>query len=84
LQSGKNDKAVEAYDVVIRTYSKSSSVPEAYLKKGQALMNLKQFDQAREALEYVVKNFPPDNAAVLQAQQRLIDLKQITATPPRR
>jgi tol-pal system protein YbgF len=84
LQSGKNDKAVEAYDVVIRTYSKSSSVPEAYLKKGQALMNLKQYDQAREALEYVVKNFPPDNAAVLQAQQRLIDLKQIAAPPPRR
>jgi len=84
LQSGKNDKAVEAYDVVIRTYSKSSSVPEAYLKKGQALMNLKQYDQARESLEYVVKNFPPDNAAVLQAQQRLIDLKQITAPPPRR
>ncbi len=34
LQSGKNDKAVEAYDVVIRTYPKSSSVPEAYCQEG--------------------------------------------------
>jgi tol-pal system protein YbgF len=84
LQSGKNDKAVDAYDVVIRTYPKSSSVPEAYAKKGMALMNMKQYDRAREALEYVVKNFPPDNAAVAIAQQRLTDLKAITAPPPKR
>jgi len=84
LQTGKNDKAVEAYDVVIRTYSKSSSVPEAYAKKGVALINLKQYDRAREALEYVVKNYPADNAAVGLAQQRLTDLKQITAPPPKR
>ena len=38
------------------------SVPEAYAKKGLALMNLKQYDKAREALEYVIKNYPPDNA----------------------
>ena len=84
LMSGKNDKAVEAYDVVIRTYPKSNSVAEAYLKKGQALMTLKQYDRAREALEYVVKNFPADNTAVPIAQQRLTDLKQITAPTPKR
>src|SRR5690242_18552233 len=84
LQTAKNDKAVDAYDVVIRTYPKSSSVAEAYLKKGQALMNLKQYDRAREAWDYVVKNFPPDNASVSIAQQRLIDLKAITAPPPKR
>jgi TolA-binding protein len=84
LQTGKNDKAVDAYDVVIRTYPKSSSVAEAYLKKGQALMNLKQYDRAREAFDYVVKNFAPDNASVSIAQQRLIDLKAITAPPPKR
>ena len=84
LQSAKYDKAVDAYDVVIRTYPKSSSVPEAYAKKGMALMNMKQYDRAREALEYVVKNFPPDNAAVAIAQQRLTDLKAITAPPPKR
>ena len=82
LQGKKDDKAVEAYDVVVRTYSKSNSVPEAYAKKGLALMNLKQFDKAREALEYVIKNYPPDNAAVIFAQQRLTDLKQMTAAPP--
>jgi TolA-binding protein len=84
LQTGKNDKAVDAYDVVIRTYSKSSSVAEAYLKKGQALMNLKQYDRAREAFDYVVKNFPPDNTTVAIAQQRLTDLKAITAPAPKR
>jgi tol-pal system protein YbgF len=84
LQSGKNDKAVDAYDVVIRTYPKSNSVAEAYLKKGQALMNLKQYDRAREALDYVVKNFPADNASVAIAQQRLVDLKAITAPPAKR
>jgi TolA-binding protein len=84
LQTKKDDKAVEAYDVVIRTYPKSSSVAEAYTKKGQALMNLKQYDRAREALEYVVKNFPADNAAVAVAQQRLTDLKVITAPPTKR
>jgi TolA-binding protein len=84
LQTGKNDKAVDAYDVVIRTYPKSSSVAEAYLKKGQALMNLKQYDRARESFDYVVKNFAPDNASVSIAQQRLIDLKAITAPPPKR
>jgi TolA-binding protein len=84
LQTGKNDKAVDAYDVVIRTYSKSNSVPEAYAKKGLALMNLKQYDKAREALEYVIKNYPPDNAAVVFAQQRLTDLKAVTAPPAKR
>jgi TolA-binding protein len=59
-------------------------VPEAYAKKGLALMNLKQYDKAREALEYVVKNYPPDNQGVIYAQQRLTDLKQITAPPPKR
>jgi tol-pal system protein YbgF len=84
FQLGKYDKAVETYDVVIRNYPKSSSVAEAYAKKGSSLMYLKQYDKAREALEYVIKNYPPDNAAVIWAQQRLTDLKQITATPPKR
>jgi hypothetical protein len=48
------------------------------------LISLKQYDRAREALEYVVKNYPADNAAVGLAQQRLTDLKQITAPPPKR
>jgi TolA-binding protein len=84
LQLGKNEKAVDAYDVVIRSYPKSTSVAEAYAKKGLALMNLKQYDRAKEALEYVIANFPPDNFAVSYAQQRLSDLKQITAPPAKR
>ena len=46
-------------------------------------MSLKQYDTARESLEYVIKNYPADNAAVIYAQQRLKDLQQI-ATPPKR
>ena len=47
LQAGKNDKAVEAYDQAIRTYPGGDAIPEAYYKKGLALRNLKQLDQAR-------------------------------------
>lgn len=82
LQLGKNDKAIDAYDVAIRTYGKSNVVPEAYAKKGLALMNLKQYDKAREALEYVIKNYSADNPAAIFAQQRLKEIPQ--AAPPKR
>ena len=50
LQDGKNDKAVEAYDLAIRTYPSGNAIPEAYYKKGLALKNLKQIDLARAGL----------------------------------
>ena len=49
----------------IRNYPTSSAVPEAYYKKGTALQSLKQHDDAREAFEYVVKNYPDSTAATL-------------------
>jgi TolA-binding protein len=71
LNAGKNDKAVEAYDKTIRTYPSGNVVPDAYYKKGLALMNLKNAAAAREAWEFVVKNYPTSDAAN-QARNRLL------------
>jgi TolA-binding protein len=70
---GKNDKAIEAYDLTIRTYPKSSAVPEATYKKGLAHQNLRQMDAARIAFETVVKNYP-DTIEALLAKQKLEQL----------
>jgi len=79
LQDGKNEKAVEAYDLAIRTYANGNAIPEAYYKKGLALKNLKQVDLAREAWEYVIKTYDQSTAALLAKQQ----LQQLTAPPGR-
>jgi TolA-binding protein len=73
LAQGKNDKAVEEYDKVIRIYPGGNAVPDAYYKKGIALADLKQIDQARAAFETVAKTFPDSTAATL-ARQRLTAL----------
>jgi TolA-binding protein len=73
MQLGKYEPAVAAFDTVIRNYPKSNEVPEAYVKKGTALKTLRQTDKAREAFEFVVKNYP-DNVAATVAQQRLQEL----------
>jgi TolA-binding protein len=46
-------------------------IPDAYYKKGLALMNMKNVAGAREAWEFVVKNYPNSDAAN-QAKQRLL------------
>ena len=69
VQDGKNDKAVEAYDLAIRTYPNGNAIPEAYYKKGLALKNLRQLDRAREAFEYVAKTYPDSDAGRLAKQQ---------------
>lgn len=74
LADGKNDKAVEAYDKAIRTYSGGDAIPEAYYKKGLALQQLKDADRAREAWEFALKNFP-DSTAGQMSKQRLDQLR---------
>ena len=69
LGAGKNDKAVEAYDIAIRTYPGGNALPEAYYRKGLALRNLKQTDRARDAFETVVKNYPNSAEASLSRQR---------------
>src|SRR4029077_10838480 len=70
VQDGKNDKAVEACDLAIRTYPNGDKIPDAYYKKGLALQNLRDVNGAREAWEHVVKTDPNTDAGRL-AQQRL-------------
>ena len=75
LLDGKNDKAVEACDAVIRGYPNSNALPEAYYRKGLALSNLKDVAGARAACEAVVKNYKDSDVAIL-AQQCLDRLRR--------
>ena len=68
LLAGRNDKAIEAYDLAIRNYPKGNAIPEAYYKKGLALRDLKQLEAARTAFEYVTTTYPDRNEAVLAGQ----------------
>ena len=75
VQDGKNDKAVEACDLAIRTYPNGDKIPDAYYKKGLALQNLRDVNGAREAWEHVVKTAPDSDAGRL-AKQRLDQIKR--------
>ncbi len=75
LNDNKNDKAAQACDLVIRNYPGTTSVPEAYWRKGLALANLKDVAGARSAWETLIKNYPTSNEAQL-AKQRLDGLKK--------
>jgi TolA-binding protein len=68
LLAGRNDKAIEAYDLAIRNYPKANAIPEAYYKKGLALRDLKQIDAARTAFEYVTTTYPDRSEATLAGQ----------------
>ena len=75
VQDGKNDKAVEACDLAIRTYPNGDKIPDAYYKKGLALQNLRDISGARDAWEHVVKTAPDSDAGRL-AKQRLDQIKR--------
>jgi len=75
LLDGKNDKAVEACDAVIRNYPTGNAIPEAYYRKGLALNNLRDIAGARAACETVVKNYKDSDMSIL-AQQCLDRLRR--------
>jgi TolA-binding protein len=75
LNDNKNQKAVDACDLAIRTYPGTNSIPEAYYRKGLALSNLKDLVGARSAWETLIKNFP-DSALAIMAQQGLERIKK--------
>jgi TolA-binding protein len=75
LNDNKNQKAVDACDLAIRTYPGTNSIPEAYYRKGLALSNLKDPVGARSAWETLIKNFP-DSALATMAQQGLERIKK--------
>ena len=70
-----------AYEKVIRDYTTSDILPEAWYKVGISYDRLGQADKAREAFEFVVKTYPDSNAATL-AKQELA--RQEPAQPARR
>ena len=75
LQDGKNEKAVEACDLAIRTYPNGDKIPDAYYRKGLALRNLRDLNGARDAWNHVVKAFPDSDAGRL-AKQGLEQVKR--------
>jgi len=58
-------EAENACDAAIRTYPNSDKIAEAYYRKGLALSDLRNTNGAREAWEFVVKNFPQSDMAEL-------------------
>ncbi len=75
LNDHKDQQAVEACDLAIRTYPNTNSVPVAYYRKGLALSNLRNAAAARDAWETLIKTFPDSNEATL-ARQGLERLKR--------
>jgi tol-pal system protein YbgF len=73
LNQNKNDDAVKACDVAIRTYPGGNAVPEAYYRKALAQRNLKDLSGARGTAEELVKRFP-DSQMAQMAQQLLNQL----------
>ena len=52
MQDGKNDKAVEACDLAIRTYPNGDKIPDAYYNEGSRAAELcKDVNGARDAWE---------------------------------
>ena len=68
LNDHKDQQAVDACDLAIRTYPNSNSIPAAYYRKGLALSNLRNAAGARDAWETLIKNFPDSNEAILARQ----------------
>ena len=73
--AGNKTKALEALDKAIRDYPTAASTPDAYYRKGLVLRDLKQPDKAREAFEFVVKNFPDTDTGRL-AKEKLDQMRK--------
>jgi tol-pal system protein YbgF len=71
-------EAIDAYGVVLQNYRTSSTVPDAYFKRGRAYAQTGQPDAAREMWEAVIKAFPESDAARLAKQ----DLERTNRTSP--
>lgn len=69
-QQGKYSEAVVAYDRGLQNYPKGNKVPESYLKKGFALIELGQRSAGARELRIVVQRFPNTDAGRL-ARERL-------------
>lgn len=57
--------ALAAFQTVVNTYTSSPKVPDAALKSGLTLLELKRTDEGRAALQQVIQRYPTSNAAKL-------------------
>jgi TolA-binding protein len=73
MQLGKYDPAITAFDTVIRELSAQQRSARRLRPQGHGPQNAAQTDKAREAFEFVIKNYP-DSVAATVAQQRLQEL----------
>src|SRR5215831_9543728 len=72
-------EALAEYGKVIADYPKSQSAPNAYLRSGDCFGRLKMKDEARLALEELIKNYPRSEAAK-EGKARLAALKKTKAS----
>ncbi|PZR08401.1 MAG: tol-pal system protein [Archangium gephyra] len=68
-------EALYEYGKVIQEFSKTRSAPMAYLHSSECFKQLKMTDEARLALEELVKSYPKSDAAKT-AKTRLADLRK--------
>ena len=71
-------EAIEAYGLVIQSYTNSPFVADAYRKRGQAYAQSGQIELAKASWDAVIKAFPESDAARLAAQ----DLQRANRTSP--
>ena len=69
-RQGKLREAIKAYDVVLERYPKGNKTAAAHLKKGFALLELKQRTAGVRELRELIRRFPSSAEAKL-ARQRL-------------
>ena len=78
------DKCREAlfeYGKVIQDFPKTTSAPQAYLRSAECFSRLKMNDEARLALEEVVKSHPKSEAAKT-ARARIAELERTSKKSP--
>lgn len=68
------DAALTSFRTVLDKFTSSAKAPDAQLKVGLTLIEMKKKDEGRASLQKVVKDYPDSNAATL-ARQRLDQLK---------
>ena len=69
------DQAAEEFQRVVTEYPQGNKVPDAFVKKGMALLELDRRDEAVESLRTVVEAYPKSDAAAY-ARQRLGEIQK--------
>lgn len=82
-RQGKYQEAVQAYDQVLERYPRGNKTAAAHLKKGFALVELKDRDAGMRELRELVRRFPASEEAKI-ARERFPSLGAAGRAPARR